>query len=62
MINFNFDINDKRILIVGSGSVAKRRLKKIIEPPNNPYIKIISLEFDNSFKMLMSKMDLLIQK
>jgi|TARA_B100000131_G_scaffold81846_2_gene78777 precorrin-2 dehydrogenase/sirohydrochlorin ferrochelatase len=55
MINFNFDINDKRILIVGSGSVAKRRLKKIIEPPNNPYIKIISLEFDNSFKMLMSK-------
>jgi Siroheme synthase (precorrin-2 oxidase/ferrochelatase domain) len=40
MINFNLDIAQRKILIVGAGNVAKRRLKKILKSSKDIKINI----------------------
>ena len=47
MINFNLDISKRKILIIGSGNIAKRRLKKILECAKDIRIDIVSPDFNN---------------
>ena len=43
MINFNLDIAQRKILIVGAGNVAKRRLKKILKSSKKYINEVISI-------------------
>ena len=52
MINFNLDIAKRKILIVGAGNVAKRRLKKILESSKDIKINIVSPNFDQEAKLI----------
>tara|TARA_B100000941_G_scaffold232214_1_gene174680 strand:- start:392 stop:997 length:606 start_codon:yes stop_codon:yes gene_type:complete len=55
MINFNLDINKRKILIIGSGNVAQRRLKKIIECTKDIKINIVSPDLNSKIKLIFSK-------
>ena len=55
MINFNLDISKRKILIIGSGNIAKRRLKKILECAKDIRIDIVSPDFNNEIKSIFSK-------
>ena len=55
MINFNLDISKRKILIIGSGNIAKRRLKKILECAKDIRINIVSPDFNNEIKSIFSK-------
>ena len=55
MINFNLDISKRKILIIGSGNIAKRRLKKILECAKDISIDIVSPDFNNEIKSIFSK-------
>ena len=55
MINFNLDISKRKILIIGSGNIAKRRLKKILESAKHIRINIVSPDFNNEIKSIFSK-------
>ena len=55
MINFNLDIAQRKILIVGAGNVAKRRLKKILESSKDIKINIVSPNFDREVKLIFAR-------
>ena len=55
MINFNLDIAKRKILIVGAGNVAKRRLKKILESSKDIKINIVSPNFDQEAKLIFAR-------
>lgn len=55
MINFNLDIAKRKILIVGAGNVAKRRLKKILESSKDIKINIVSPNFDREVKLIFER-------
>ena len=55
MINFNLDIAQRKILIVGAGNVAKRRLKKILESSKDIKINIVSPNFDQEAKLIFAR-------
>ena len=55
MINFNLDIAQRKILIVGAGNVAKRRLKKILESSKDIKINIVSPNFDREVKLIFER-------
>ena len=55
MINFNLDIAQRKILIVGAGNVAKRRLKKILESSKDIKINIVSPNFDQESKLIFAR-------
>ena len=55
MINFNLDIAKRKILIVGAGNVAKRRLKKILESSKDIKINIVSPNFDQEAKLILAR-------
>ena len=55
MINFNLDIAKRKILIVGAGNVAKRRLKKILESSKDIKINIVSPNFDREVKLIFAR-------
>ena len=55
MINFNLDISKRKILIIGSGNIAKRRLKKILGCAKDIRIDIVSPDFNNEIKSIFSK-------
>lgn len=55
MINFNLDIAQRKILIVGAGNVAKRRLKKILKSSKDIKINIVSPNFDREVKLIFER-------
>ncbi|MDA9748033.1 hypothetical protein N9V18_02780 [bacterium] len=55
MINFNLDIAQRKILIVGAGNVAKRRLKKILKSSKDIRINIVSPNFDREVKLIFER-------
>ncbi len=55
MINFNLDIAQRKILIVGAGNVAKRRLKKILKSSKDIKINIVSPNFDQEVKLIFER-------
>ena len=55
MINFNLDIAQRKILIVGAGNVAKRRLKKILKSSKDIKINIVSPNFDREVKLIFAR-------
>lgn len=55
MINFNLDIAQRKILIVGAGNVAKRRLKKILKSSKDIKINIVSPNFDQEAKLIFAR-------
>lgn len=55
MINFNLDIAQRKILIVGAGNIAKRRLKKILESSKDIKINIVSPNFDREVKLIFAR-------
>ena len=55
MINFNLDIAKRKILIVGAGNVAKRRLKKILKSSKDIKINIVSPNFDREVKLIFAR-------
>ena len=55
MINFNLDIAQRKILIVGAGNVAKRRLKKILDSSKDIKINIVSPNFDREVKLIFAR-------
>ena len=55
MINFNLDIAKRKIVIVGAGNVAKRRLKKILESSKDIKINIVSPNFDREVKLIFAR-------
>ena len=55
MINFNLDIAQRKILIVGAGNVAKRRLKKILKSYKDIKINIVSPNFDQEVKLIFER-------
>ena len=53
MINFNINIDQYNVLIVGSGTVAKRRLKKILSSSKKIKINLISPTTDQELNKIL---------